>query len=167
MSIFISHKQEDSQRANIIFNYFKENNIDSYLDVVDNIDSKVLSPDQLTNYIVNKVQQCTHLLAFITPATRASWWVPFEIGIAHQMGKKIVTANEDYDGLPEYLKAWPVIEIDDPARLEWQLRLMVGIYLSDNQVAKSFDFNNPYKRHSISPVDFNQRLRKAFGQLAQ
>jgi len=49
----------------------------------------------------------------MTPNTKGSWWVPFEIGVARE-APRIITSytNLDMTDLPEYLKEWPVLTGD-------------------------------------------------------
>lgn len=164
MPVFISHKQEDSIQAVLIYNYLTNSGISCYLDEVDQLGNRSLSASALTSYIIGRIQQCSHLLAFVTPNTRQSWWVPFEIGTANQLEKKIVTANQSYDSLPEYLRTWPVLEISSTSVLLRQLDSFIHLYKSDSVVAKSVNERSYSQTRNITQDEFTRSLKQSLGQ---
>lgn len=106
--VFISHKLEDAQQAKAIADRLRNvHQIESYLDVLDPVIGK--SGEELARYIRDKLATCTQLLAVITPATKESWWVPWEIGVASEKDYPLAT----YGGtvaLPDFLEKWPVLK---------------------------------------------------------
>lgn len=111
--IFISHKKEDSEQANIIANELRRFGIDFYLDVLDPRIND--SGEELSNYLLDKLNQCSHLLAVLSYNTRLSWWVPFEIGIATEKLYPISTymSFTSKSNIPEYLWKWPVLRTSE------------------------------------------------------
>jgi hypothetical protein len=68
----------------------------------------------VTALIVQRLNDCTNLLALITPNTRGSWWVPFEVGVARQAPRAITSfSNLPQSELPEFLTEWPVLRGTD------------------------------------------------------
>jgi hypothetical protein len=110
IKVFISHKQEDALQARQIAERLRNNHaIDSYLDVLDPVIGK--TGEELAKYVREKLSSCTQLLAVISPATKESWWVPWEIGVASEKDYPLAT----YGGaatLPDFLKKWPVLRTD-------------------------------------------------------
>lgn len=107
IKVFISHKQEDAAAAAAIEARLKTaHRIDCYLDVLDPSIGK--TGEELARYVRDKLSSCTQLLAVVTAATKESWWVPWEIGVASEKEYPLAT----YGGtatLPDFLKKWPVL----------------------------------------------------------
>ncbi|QDT29891.1 hypothetical protein Enr10x_52480 [Gimesia panareensis] len=67
-----------------------------------------MSDQELTQWLVMKINESTNLLAIMTQNTKGSWWVPYEIGVAKQAPRVITSyTNLSENDLPEYLKEWP------------------------------------------------------------
>ncbi|TIP72036.1 MAG: TIR domain-containing protein [Mesorhizobium sp.] len=120
MKIFISHQQTDTALATwIAKRLWIYHTIDSYLDVVDPESSK--KGDQLGEHLQDELDKCDQLLAVVSQATKGSWWVPWEIGVATEKDYPIATYASDETSLPEYLKRWPYLrsqqELDIYARI--------------------------------------------------
>jgi hypothetical protein len=50
------------------------------------------------------LMHCTHLLALISPRTKGSWWVPFEIGACRGRNKDLTFfVHKDVEDSPSYL----------------------------------------------------------------
>lgn len=86
MPVFISYRHLDREKAVEIANKLRANDINYYLDVIDE-ESK--STDDITSVITKNIKKSTHLLAVISPNTNGSWWVPFEIGEATISNRRI------------------------------------------------------------------------------
>lgn len=108
IKVFISHKQEDAARAKAIADRLRNvYAIESYLDVLDPVIGK--TGEELAKYVREKMASCTQLLAVISPMTKESWWVPWEIGVASEKDYPLAT----YGGtatLPDFLKKWPILK---------------------------------------------------------
>lgn len=111
MKIFISHQKADSQIAlGISRRLTIVHGIESYLDVIDpNVGT---SGDDLADHVRAELGRCTQLLAVVSEATRASWWVPWEIGIAAEKDFPLATFAGGHTPLPDYLKKWPYLRTD-------------------------------------------------------
>lgn len=120
MPVFISYRHTDRVKAHDVYNKLTDSGIHCYLDVIDE-ESKNTS--DITDVITKNIKRCTHLLAIISQNTNGSWWVPFEIGEATVLNRRICSyAFQDnhtslsryylslYSNiLPEYLQKWPVL----------------------------------------------------------
>ena len=112
IKIFISHKQEDSNKAKKIAQYIKnEYKFDTYVDILDN---KINSTTNITERIVGKLRETTHLLVIFSEHTEKSMWVPFELGVSYErnQGIGVLLWADSYlekDKLPEYLNNFPVM----------------------------------------------------------
>ena len=102
MTVFISHRQADSDLARIIADYLHKRGIPYYLDV---LDSNIISSD-ITTKMIQMLNKCTHLLAVLSHNTEGSWWVPFEIGGATLINRRIASYSYDRIQLPDYLQQW-------------------------------------------------------------
>lgn len=79
--------------------------IGCYLDV---IDPKFNNGEDIAAHVRRELDQCTQLLAVVSEATKESWWVPWEIGVATEKDFPLATFGGDVD-LPEYLMKWPYL----------------------------------------------------------
>jgi hypothetical protein len=112
VSIFISHKKEDENKAIIISNYIKEKY--GFHTYVDALDPEIQEYDNVTGRIVDKLRESTHLLVIFSEHTIKSMWVPFELGVAYEREEGIgvyIWPDEElsYD-LPEYLDEFPKLK---------------------------------------------------------
>ncbi|MBN9471793.1 MAG: toll/interleukin-1 receptor domain-containing protein [Bosea sp.] len=107
LRVFISHKKEDSGTATEIAAYLKLNGMDVYLDTIDS--QLALSGPDLADYIREQLEKSTQLLAVISPVTQASWWVPWEIGVATEKERFLASFVANNAAVPEYLAKWPYL----------------------------------------------------------
>lgn len=105
--VFVSHKKEDAGVANEIAAYLKLNGIDVYIDTIDSQLGR--SGPDLADYIRGQLEKCTQLLAVISPITQASWWVPWEIGVATEKERFLASYVANGATVPEYLEKWPYL----------------------------------------------------------
>ena len=84
---------------------FKQQHIDTYLDVLDpNLST---GSEALTKHIRNELNHCTDIIVVISKNTKLSWWVPFEIGMSAQIDMPTASFLSSEETLPSYLKYWP------------------------------------------------------------
>lgn len=105
MTIFLSHKQEDTDAAKRIHKILIDKGIPCYLDVLD----PATKTQDITDLILRRLGQCTYLMAILSSKSKESWWIPFEIGAASMDGHKISTYKIDSVTPPEYLEKWPIL----------------------------------------------------------
>src|ERR1022692_4224779 len=90
--VFVSHQYSDLAVAIEVGNQLKALEIDIWLDAEDiQTQQAAASGDQrkLAEAIERGLSNCTHLLAVISPKTRTSWWVPYEIGSVRGRSKPL------------------------------------------------------------------------------
>jgi hypothetical protein len=158
MKVFVSHQKADSKLATEISVYLKINHqIDCYLDLIDPNASK--AGDQLGDYLRGVMGKCTQLMAVVSENTKASWWVPWEIGVATEKDYPIATFADDNTELPEYLKKWPYLKTrtDLNAYAKASKAAMNQFNLRKSYIAESS------ARHS-STQEFYSSLRASLGQ---
>ena len=123
--VFISHKSEDANVAIWIHSTLGQYGIESYVDKLDPIINMPRGEEDLGEYFRWQLQRCTHLVAVISEATKLSWWVPFEIGIATEREYPLATFADQGEGyrklpqligkrydMPEYLRKWPYLQTE-------------------------------------------------------
>src|SRR5690348_6961905 len=104
MKVFVSHKREDEQLAKAVAERLRLNRAEVYLDVLD--PDRFAAGDDLADYIRDKLNDCSDLMAVVSTKTKESWWVPWEIGVATEKEYPLSTfAGENFD-LPVFLKKW-------------------------------------------------------------
>lgn len=117
--VFISHQKQDAAIAAQVAQRLNLRHVDTYLDVLDA--ALMGTGEDLTAYLRAQLGKCDHLIAVVSPATQASWWVPFEIGLATERAYPIATFAQGPARLPDYLEKWPhlrtVLDLDTYARV--------------------------------------------------
>lgn len=156
IKVFISHKQVDAPQAKYIADRLKNvHQIDSYLDVIDSVINK--TGEALADYIREQLGRCTQLLAVVSPATKDSWWVPWEIGVATEKDYPLAT----YGGsatLPEFLQKWPVLKNDQ------HLDLYAQASKAGDRAFQGKRLLNEALAHRSGTQEFFRTLRGALGQ---
>ena len=102
IKIFISYSSEDKADAEKLAKILKEVGVDYFLDIKD-----VNWGDNIHVSIDNALSECTDLVVIISPASLQSQWVPYEIGSASALKKRILpylTHPSLLHSLPSYLK---------------------------------------------------------------
>ncbi|WP_308723947.1 toll/interleukin-1 receptor domain-containing protein [Metapseudomonas otitidis] len=106
MAVFISYRHSDRDVALAINEKFRIKGIKTYIDV---LDAESSSTDDITAVITDRIASCSHLLAVVSQDTAKSWWVPFEIGEATIIARRISSYKTGALQLPDYLQKWPVL----------------------------------------------------------
>ncbi|MFW7342262.1 toll/interleukin-1 receptor domain-containing protein [Pollutimonas sp. H1-120] len=107
MKIFLSHQKHDSETAKSVQSHLKaKHGIDCYLDV---IDPGIKFGEDIASHVRAELARCTQLLAIVSEATKLSWWVPWEIGVATEKDYPLATFGRGVT-IPEYLKKWPYLQ---------------------------------------------------------
>lgn len=153
MPVFISHKREDTAHASLIAAYLQRNNVICYIDAADSL---IQTTDDLTSLLRQRVKACTHLMAVVSDYTIQSWWVPFEIGIASELERRITSYRLSIVTLPDYLKKWPIL------KTQQDLDIFIKYYRSDSMVSNTERFFKPATISSAS--QFHQSVKAALGQ---
>lgn len=159
MKIFLSHQQLDSTIAVEVKNHLKSrHSIDCYLDL---IDPKIKDGEDIAAHAKEELGQCTQLLAIVSEATKASWWVPWEIGIATEKDYPLATFGRNV-ALPEYLMKWPYLknltDLDTYAVVSKESARRVTTAALDSVSSESFTYRRDATKH------FYQTLRRKLGQ---
>lgn len=155
MPVFISHRTQDNDKAKAIAVRLYQHNIVCYLD---DFDPRLRSGRQITALLIDAIHKCTHLMALVTNATRDSWWVPFEIGVARETPRRIATYDVSTEALPEYLTEWPVLKSDR------DLDLFATAYHRDKAGKPSREKYAMAHRSIATPDDFHRELKASLGQ---
>jgi hypothetical protein len=93
--VFVSHKKEDKAECRKIAEYFKNAEVDYYLDELDtDLQQASSSGDsyRITESIKKGIRESSHMLVIVSEKTYKSHWVPFEVGYGHAA---IVDKNVD------------------------------------------------------------------------
>ena len=103
--VFISHKKSDASLALLVAARVRQNSLQTYLDTID--DALLKDGPNLADHLLEKMHGCDQLIAVVSPSTKDSWWVPWEIGVGSEKNFRMVSYSESYVSLPSYLKKWP------------------------------------------------------------
>lgn len=127
MKVFLAHKLEDRGHAEAVAQRLKtKHGVAYYLDVHDP-DSK--SVEDIAEHLREHMDSCTNLMAVVSEKTKASWWVPWEIGIATEKILGISTFAAGRTALPGYLEKWPYLltieEVDKYVEANRQANVLI------------------------------------------
>ncbi len=92
--IFLSHRSLDKEMVRTIADYIAEQGIDYYLDEEDPAlqEADKNEDDQATvDCIKEGIGLSSHILCVLSYNTVSSWWVPFEVGYADCLKKKVAS----------------------------------------------------------------------------
>lgn len=157
IKVFISHQKADTPLAERIAHRLRlYHSIDSYLDV---IDPYLGRGEDLADHIRAEMGRCTQLLAVVSEATKASQWVPWEIGVATEKDYPLATYSGGGALPPEFLRKWPYLrteaELDEYARISKSAR---------NTYVANKGYLGESVAHGRSTKTFYRELRAALRQ---
>lgn len=158
MSIFISYRHIDAYFAGLVAESFKINNVPYY---IDRLDPELKTDKEITETISERVRECTHLMAVVSEATKYSWWVPFEIGLATAKDKRISTLTLTQIELPGYLNIWPVLRTWD------HFHKYLEVYFEDRAtLIEQKAITDAVQAPVQTADDFHRRLMIITGQIS-
>ena len=158
VKVFISHQRADSALALGIERRLRTGHgIDAYLDVID--PSASTAGDDLGEHVRRELGRCTQLLAVVSEATRTSWWVPWEIGVATEKDYPLATYADGGGALPEYLRRWPYLR--DQVDLD---RYAAASKAASRDLATKRTYLNESVARERSTKEFFRTLRASLGQ---
>ncbi len=107
-------EREDKQEVLKIADYLQRRGVRCYVDV---FDPELKTTSDITKTLMERVSQCSHLMAVVSGYTEKSWWVPFEIGVASELDRRITSYQLSRIKFPEFLEKWPILtssaDLDD------------------------------------------------------
>jgi len=148
MPVFLSHKREDKEQTLVIAGYLKQNNVNCYVDV---FDPELQTTDDITKKLMERIGQCTHLMAVVSGYTEKSWWVPFEIGVGSEKDRRITSFQLTNVSLPDFLTKWPILKNQN------DLDTFIRFYKQDTMV--SLSESSGYTRRISSADQFHRELK--------
>ncbi len=161
MKIFISHQKADTIFSQQTAHRLQTNHrIECYLDVIDPYVDRPI--EDLAHHIRSKMSDCTQLLAIVSSSTKASQWVPWEIGVATEKDFPLATYSADGQTPPEFLLKWPYLrstaDLDQYAIISKNLNQQLTM-----EMAKSWSASASTVRRN-STAQFFKNLRTALRQ---
>lgn len=153
MPVFISHRSTDSDQATFVYCYLTTHGVQCY---IDKLDETLQSTDNITDVILTRIKQCSHMMAIVSQQTSGSWWVPFEIGVATDSDRRISSFRAINVDLPHFLSKWPVLKD------KHDLDKFIELYKRDSTIAFN-EFRASYQ--DIKSADqFHRQLKINIGQ---
>ena len=129
--------------------------VPAYIDV---LDSEIEGSLDITEHFLAQLRRCTHLIAAISPNTQRSWWVPFEIGVASALEKRICSTSFKAVDQPEYLSKWPKLSLYSDDDYE---KFAIAYHADATTELRGLD---AVKASIRSPAQFHAQLKRALGQ---
>ena len=159
--VFISYKSDDLAVAKGVKSTIERH--DDFRAYLDRVDDSLLKDDpNLADRLRERIDQCDQLLAVVGPATKQSWWVPWEIGVGSEKNYFLSTYCKGYMSLPGYLERWPVLrsdsDIDKYCNLSRRHRARGVVAASSVQLSEQEEVRQ------VTAAAFHRNLRRALGQ---
>jgi hypothetical protein len=133
----------------------KLNGAEVYLDVIDT----GASGDDLADHTRRRLGECSDLMAVVSIKTKASWWVPWEIGVATEKEYPLATYASENCEIPEYLQKWPYLStmahIDQYVRVRQQ---------AEQAIQRAYPHKTASARQPLFVKQFHASLKSALGQ---
>jgi hypothetical protein len=157
MTVLISHRKIDKLATLTIRLSFKIEDVKYY---IDELDEEIKTTDDITELIMRRVEECSHMMVVVSKNTQGSWWVPFEIGVASGADRRITTYNKgDNIALPDFLSKWPILNNDN------DLNEFIKLYKKDAIVPIMEGRTFAKAAYSISEANvFHRELKRLIGQ---
>ena len=112
--VFVSHTTDDDDLADRVATCVRSCGLTAW------VDSDYLGPHDDGPGMASKIKQVIGrsycLLAVVTNATKSSWWVPFEIGVASEKDRLLSTYGNPLQTLPSFLSVWPRVKNETELR---------------------------------------------------
>ena len=141
--VFVSHTTREDDLATEVAISIQSQGLTTW------VDSDYLAADHDGPEMASKIQEAINrsycLLAIVTNATKESWWVPFEIGVAWDRNKYLSTYGVPQMPLPSFLIAWPHVEGRE------------GLRLWCEDIRKKKEAFSPYSHRTYTEVVNKQR----------
>ena len=106
--VFVSHRSGDDEVAEEVARCARTYGLTAW------VDSDYLDPSddgpEMASKIKRVIERSYCLMAVVSRATKSSWWVPFEIGIASDMDRFLSSYGDPVVELPSFLAAWPRVK---------------------------------------------------------
>lgn len=166
--VFLSHKKEDKSECRKIAEYFKNAEIDYYLDELDIALQQAASsgdPIKITESIKKGIRESSHMLVVVSEKTYKSQWVPFEIGYGHfAILDKSLEENEQVDRiklsiltlkdisehtLPDFMQVGNIIR--GTKSLNEYISAIIG-RLEKSLINESRMFSNSMAKHPLDDI---------------
>lgn len=146
--VFLSHRSSDKPTARLVAQVLSELDIDYYLDEDDvelQVAQKYGDHVAVVRCIEDGLAHSSHLLGIITPKTKGSWWVPFEIGAARahsyrlrgeEPGKRLAYIVENsVTDLPEFMGVSTLLSAESEFE-QWLKGLALFMWLIEDRLIK-------------------------------
>lgn len=162
--VFISHKSDDSNLATTVSDYIKQNGLETYLDIIDDV--LLQDGPELPDAIRERMNSCNQLVAVVSEKTKRSWWVPWEIGVGTEKDFLIASYSQSAVELPSYLKKWPQLhskaDIDQYCRRSLEVASNLRIIAFESHDSEGL--GSQPRISSGMAKSFHQSLKRDLGQ---
>jgi hypothetical protein len=154
MSVFISHSTLDDKIAQKVYKRLTDiHGIKCWIDDIDPELEHSRNSTKITSLIMERLEECTNILAVVSNNTKSSWWVPFEIGVARKSPRVITTFTDISDwNLPKYLHEWPIL------RGESAIETFAYYYKREKQIIKEATEGSDKEGHFILESERIKRI---------
>jgi hypothetical protein len=153
MSVFIGYRHADYAQALRVRKHLRRAGIEAWMDV---LDFESLSTLHVTETLTGHVRACTHLLLLMSRASARRWWIPFAVGEASALDRRVCFYQVGDEALPEYLDHWPTLSRPQ------QLDFLVEAY--HREAAIRMPSRSGSHPAEVRSLDIHRGLRERIGR---
>ncbi len=160
MPVFISYRHSDRLDAFIINERLLLEGIATHLALFDY--SEQQTTDDICTSLCQQLGDASHLIAVVSPATAADWWLPWQLGAATALHRRITLYQAGSGCLPCYQTKWPRMHERE------HIELFVRAYHDEGTFARALVTEHP-ERHAINRTnadffhaDLKTKIRRGF-----
>jgi hypothetical protein len=112
--VFVSYQKNDKDAAMKVADYLLNAGIDVYFDQYDaelKSQNQSANPKEVTKAICNGINNSSHMIVVMSPSTKDSAWVPFEIGYGFDKTelRALCLRGIPKGSLPAYIRTVPIL----------------------------------------------------------
>ena len=145
MPVFISYRHSERLDAHIINERLLLEGIVTRLELFDSAQHSAEDP---CISLCHRLYNATHLIAVVSPVTAADWWLPWQLGAATALHRRIALYQSGSGCLPCYQQRWP--RMHEREHLELFVRAYQDDGMSCRASAEAFH------------ADLRARIRRGF-----
>jgi hypothetical protein len=153
MSVFIGYRHDDYGHALRVRKHLRRAGIEVRMDV---LDFESLSTLHVTETVTGHVRGCTHLMLILSRAGAWRWWIPFAVGEASALDRRVCFYQVGDEALPEYLEHWPILSRPQ------QLDFLIEAY--HREAALKMPIRSASQPTDVRAMDIHRGLRERIGR---
>lgn len=156
MPVFISYRHAERLYAFILNERLQLEGIDTCLELFDAEAHQTTS--DVSGIFLHNLSSCSHMIVVLgdAAATNQTWWLPFGLGMASALDRRIALYQTTEAPPPDYLQKWPVLGCRD------HIDLLVGAYHDESAFSGLRGAEDHMVSADVFHTDLKARIRRGY-----